>query len=108
MNPAEQYILNQNEPYQSILLQLQSIVKAIAPNAELLFKWQIPFYFNNGIPICFLNQSKDYVDLGFWHYDKMEKYSEFFVDTNRKYVRSLRFQSVEDINDDIIIYVLQR
>ena len=79
MNPAEAYILKQNEPYRSILLQLQSIIGALAPDGELLYKWRLPFYFANGIPLCFLNQSKDYVDLGFWHHDKMYKFNEDFV-----------------------------
>ncbi|WP_426431018.1 DUF1801 domain-containing protein [Winogradskyella sp. HB-48] len=108
MHPAEAYILKQEEPYKSILLQLQSITEAIVPNAELLYKWRIPFYYNNGIPICFLNQSKDYVDLAFWHFEKLEKYTEYFIDTNRKYVRSLRYKSVDDINDEVIVYVLEK
>lgn len=108
MHPAEAYILKQEEPYKTILLQLQSIIEAVAPAAELFYKWRIPFYYNNGIPLCFLNQSKDYVDLAFWHFDQLEKYSEYFVDANRKSVRSLRYRSVEDINDEIVVYVLQK
>jgi hypothetical protein len=108
LNPSEAYILKQEEPYKSILLQLQVIIEAVLPNPELLYKWRIPFYYNNGIPICFLNQSKDYVDFAFWHFEKLEKYTEHFIDTNRKSIRSLRFKSVEDINDEVIIYVLEK
>lgn len=107
MNPAEEYILKQEEPYKSILLQLQTIIEACAPNTELLCKWRIPFYYCNGIPLCYLNQSKDYVDLAFWHGDKIKKYREHFVTTNRKSVTSLRFKSVEDINDEVMAYVIQ-
>lgn len=53
MKPAEAYILNQKEPYRSILLQLQSIIEAVAPNTQLLYKWRIPFYYCNNIPLCF-------------------------------------------------------
>lgn len=108
MNPAEAYILNNKEPYKSILLQLQAVVEAVAPNAELLYKWRIPFYYCNGIPLCYFNQSKDYVDLAFWHFDTMDKYTEHFVDANRKSIRSLRYKSVEDIKDDVIVYVLKK
>jgi len=108
LNPAEIYILNQKEPYKSILLQLQAIIEAVAPNAELLFKWRIPFYYCNGIPLCYLNQSKDYVDLAFWHFDKMDRYTEHFIATNRKSVRSLRFKTTDAINDAIIVYVLKQ
>ena len=108
MNPAETYILRQEEPFKSILMQLQTIIEAVAPDAELLYKWKIPFYYNNGIPLCFLNQSKDYVDFAFWHYDKMNRYVDQFIDANRKSIRSLRFKTVEDINDEIVVYVLQK
>jgi len=108
LNPAETYILKQEEPYKSILMQLQTIIEAVAPDAELLYKWKIPFYYNNGIPLCFLNQSKDYVDFAFWHYDKMDKYVDQFIDANRKSIRSLRFKTVEDIDDEIVVYVLQK
>lgn len=108
MNPAEAYILKQEEPYQSILLQLQAIIEAVVPNAELLYKWRIPFYYSKGIPICFLNQSKDYVDLAFWHFDQMDQHTEHFIDANRKSIRSLRFKSVEDINDEVLVYVLEK
>ena len=108
MNPAEAYILKQEEPYKSILLQLQAVIEAVLPNSELLYKWRIPFYYHDGIPICFLNKSKDYVDLAFWHFDKLEKYTEHYIDANRKSIRSLRFKSVDDINDEVIVYVLQK
>ncbi len=106
MNPAEAYIINQDEPYRSILLHLKSIIEAVVPEAELLFKWKIPFYFYNGIPLCFLNQSKDYVDLGFWHRDEMMEFTELFENSNRKTVTSLRYKSVQDILDEPIVYVL--
>ena len=108
MNPAEAYILKQTEPYKSILLQLQAIVQAVSPNSELLYKWRIPFYYCNGIPLCYFNQSKDYVDLAFWHFDRMDEFTEYFVDANRKSIRSLRYKSIDDINEEVIIYVLQK
>lgn len=108
MHPAEHYILNQRFPYKTILLQLQSVIKSVVPQAELFYKWKIPFYYYQDKPLCFLNQSKNYVDFGFWHHEQMDQYTEFFVSTNRKTVRSLRYQSIEDINDEILIYVLQR
>lgn len=108
LNPAEAYILKQEEPFKSILLQLQAIIEAVVPSAEMLYKWRIPFFYNDGIPICYLNHSKNYVDFAFWHFEQMEKYTEHFVDANRKSIRSLRYKSVEDINDEVIVYVLQK
>ncbi|WP_179344011.1 DUF1801 domain-containing protein [Winogradskyella ursingii] len=108
MNPAEVYILKQPEPYKSILLQLQSIIEAVAPKPELLYKWRLPFYYANGIPLCYLNQSKDYVDFAFWHGKHMEKYKTHYVTENRKSVMSLRYKSVEEIDDEVIVYVIQK
>ncbi len=108
MNPAEAYILKQDEPYRSILLQLQTIIEAVVPEAELLYKWKIPFYYANGMPLCFLNKSKDYVDFAFWHRDQLQEYNTLFVTTNRKTVTSLRYKNVDDINDEVIVYVLKR
>ena len=96
MNPAEVYILKQEEPFRSILLQLQSVILAIAPQAELLYKWRIPFYYCNGIPLCYLNKSKDYVDLVFWHGKQLDKYKIKFVVAYRKSVMSLRYKTLED------------
>ena len=108
LNPSEAYILKQEEPFRSIFFHLQAIIEAVAPNTELLFKWRIPFYYCNGIPLCYLNQSKDYVDLAFWHFDKMNEFTEHFVDANRKSIRSLRYKAVEDINDAVVVYVIQK
>lgn len=108
MNPAEDYILRQKEPFKSILLQLQSIVEAVAPNSELLFKWHLPFYYCNDIPLCYFNQSKDYVDLAFWHGERLGAYKSHFVTEKRKSVMSLRYKSVEDIDDEVVVYVIEQ
>ncbi len=90
------------------MLQLQAIIEAVVPDAEMLYKWRIPFYYANDKPLCFLNQSKDYVDVGFWHRDKLTEYTEYFVTTNRKTVTSLRYKSVDDIKDEVLVYVLRK
>lgn len=108
LKPAEAYILEQAEPFRSILLNLQAIIEATLPYANLLYKWRLPFYYNGKLPVCYLNQSKNYVDLAFWHGDKLEMYHEHFITTNRKAVSSLRYSQVEDINDEVVIYVLQQ
>jgi hypothetical protein len=107
LNPAEVYILKQYEPFRSILLDLKSIIEAVIPEIELHYKWKIPFFMLGKKPICYLNQSKDYVDFCFWHSEIMEQYSEFFVKEKRKVVASLRYKSKTDVNDAVLIYVLE-
>ena len=110
MNPAENYILNQPEPYRSILLHLQVAIEATIPEAKLLYKYKIPFYYLNKKPFCYLNAShkKQFVDLGFWKGNKIQIHQEYLVTENRKMMVSLRYNTIDDINDTILIEVLKK
>ncbi len=106
MNPAQEYMLRQSEPFKGILLYLQVIIEKSVAGVELRYKYKIPFYYLEGRPFCYLNQSKDYVDLGIWnaahlsvHLDKMET-------AGRKMMRSLRYRNLEEIDLDVLEAVL--
>jgi len=109
MKPAENYILNQPEPYKSILLHLQILIEANFPEVDLQFKWKIPFYYLNNKPFCYLNAShkKQFVDVAFWVSAHLTKYQEHLVSENRKVVKSLRYFSIEDINEEVLLSVLK-
>ena len=107
MNPAEAYILHQPEPYKSILLHLQLLIEHSFPDVQLKYKWRIPCYYLGTRPICYLNQSKDYVDVGFWHSAHLTKYTEFMVSEKRKVVKSMRYKTLDDIDDEIFIAILK-
>lgn len=107
MNPAEAYILKQREPFKSILLELQLLIETTIPEVELKYKWRIPCYYIGKKPICYLNQSKDYVDVGIWHSAHLTKFDDYLVSDKRKVVKSLRYRSLEDINDAIFIAILK-
>ncbi|GAB7257053.1 DUF1801 domain-containing protein [Polaribacter sp. OB-PA-B3] len=108
MKPAEEYILNQPEPFMSILLHLQILIESSFPNVDLQFKWKIPFYYLNEKPFCYLNPSKKkgYVDVAFWVSAHLTKYNEHLISENRKVVKSLRYFKIEDINEEILLSVL--
>lgn len=110
MNPAEDYILNQPEPYRSILMYLQVVIEHTLPEAELKYKWRIPCYYINNKPICYLNAShkKGFVDVGFWHAAHLsKKYETYLVREKRKLVKSLRYKTLEEIEDAILISILK-
>ncbi len=108
MNPAEAYILKQSEPYKSILMHLQVLIEHALPNADLRYKWRIPCYYVVKKPICYLNQSKDYVDVGFWNSAHLsEKWDAYLISEKRKVVKSLRYKSLNEINDKIFISILK-
>ena len=104
MKPAEEYILNQPELYRDIILNLQVIIEKELPDAVLLFKWKIPFYYLNGKPFCFLNASHKgkYVDLAFNKGYQLQQHLEFLVGEKRNTFKSLRYFSIEDINVTVL------
>ncbi|APY00940.1 uncharacterized protein DUF1801 [Lacinutrix venerupis] len=110
MNPAEAYILNQPEPYRAMLLHVQVIIEHTIPEVELKYKWRIPCYYVGKKPICYLNASHkhEFVDVAFWHSNYITKYTEHLFSEKRKVVKSLRYKSLEDIKDAILISVLQQ
>lgn len=107
MNPSEEYILKQPEPFKSILLHLQSIIELTVPEVDLKYRYKIPFYYINGKPFVYMNQSKDYVDLGFWHASKITVHLDKMTTAGRKVMKSLRYYSLEEIDNDVLIAVLQ-
>lgn len=107
MNPAENYILSQPEPFRSILLHLQSVIEQTVPEVDLKFKYKIPFYYLQGKPYCYLNQSKNYVDLGFWNAAHLTVHLEHMTTAGRKIMRSLRYTSLKEIDHTILEEVLK-
>lgn len=110
MNPSEEYILNQTEPYRSILLHLQVVIEATLPEAELLYKYKIPFYYLHTKPFCYLNAShkKQFVDLGFWKGNQIKIHESHLVTENRKKMVSLRYKSLEKMDDKVLVDVLEK
>ncbi|CAZ96867.1 DUF1801 domain-containing protein [Zobellia galactanivorans] len=107
MNPAENYILDQPEPFRGILLHLQSVIERTVPDVDLKFKYKIPFYYINGSPFCYLNQSKNYIDLGFWKAAHLTVHQELMITEGRKVMKSLRYTSLESVNDSVLTEVLK-
>jgi hypothetical protein len=109
MKPAEAFILEQPEPFKSILMHLQILIETSFSEGDLQFKWKMPFYYLNNKPLCYLNPSKKkgYVDVGFYANNEFKKFNEFVISDNRKVVKSLRYTKVSDINAEVLISVLE-
>lgn len=108
MKPAEEFILQQEEPFKAILLHLQLLIETNFPDVELQYKWKIPVYYLNGHQLCYLNVSrkKGYVDVGFWAKNILQGFNAFLISDGRKVVKSLRYFSIENINEEILLQVL--
>ena len=109
MNPSEVYILKQPEPYRSILLHIQVMVETTIPEVELFYKYKIPFYYYKKRPLCFLNAShkKQFVDICFVRGNQISIHQEQLVTEKRKVMASLRYKSLEEIDDVLLIKVLK-
>ena len=107
MNPAEAYILDQAEPYKTILLLLQSLIEQNVPGVLLRYKYRIPFYYLEGKPFCYLNQSGDYVDLGFYNAARLTRHTDKMETRGRKVMKSLRYRNVEEIDVAVLTEVLE-
>ncbi|MEX0314253.1 MAG: DUF1801 domain-containing protein [Allomuricauda sp.] len=108
MNPAESYILDQSEPFKSILLQLQVLIESTVPQVELKYKYRIPFYYLEGKPFCYLNvpKKKAYVDVGFWSAAHLSVHLDKMITEGRKVMKSLRYATLEDIDAEILMAIL--
>jgi len=108
LKPAENYIINQPEPYRDILLFLQIVVEKTIPELELKYKYKIPFYYLNGKPFCYFNAShkRKFVDVGFCKGNQVEIYKEYLVSEKRKKMTSLRYTNLAEIDNQILVGVL--
>lgn len=109
MNPAEEYILNQEEPFKSILLQLQVLVETTVPEVKLDFKYRLPFYYLKDKPFCYFNASKKkgYVDLCLWNSAHLTIHLDKLVTDGRKVMKSLRYFQVDEIEGEVVVELLK-
>lgn len=107
MNPAEAYILRQEEPFRTLLLQLQFLIEQNVPGVVLKYKYRIPFYYLNDKPFCYLNQSRDYVDLGFARAAWLTRHTDKMETRGRKVMKSIRYRRPEEIEPSVLLEVLE-
>jgi len=111
LNPTETYLLNQREPYQSIMLYVRSVILKALPSIEEKYNYGIPFYHHNKKPLCYLNILKgtNFVDVAFVQGVFLEEdFPELRNYNNRKQVRSLQVKSLEDFDEMLFVKLLNQ
>ena len=108
MKPTEAYILKQPEIYQAMMLHVISVVEQELDASELLFKWGIPYLYYKKKPFCYLapNRKKGFLDVGFAKGFQLKRNQETLVDEKRNTVKSLRYFSIEEIDNTVLIDVI--
>jgi len=109
MKPAEDYILNQPQPYRSILLHLQAVIEHTIPEIKLQFKYKIPFYYYMGKPFVYLNAThkRGYVDVAFMKGYQLKMHLNCLDGESRTLVKSLHYQSLEAIDNEVLVDLLK-
>lgn len=108
MKPTEAYILHQPEQYQAMMLHVLAVVEQELSQSELLFKWGIPYMYYKKKPFCYLapNRKKGFLDVGFAKGFQLKRNQETLVDEKRNTVKSLRYFSIEEIDNTVLIDVI--
>lgn len=110
MTASEEYIFNQQEPFQSIMLRVRAIIFNTVPIIEEKLNYKIPFYNYNNKPVLYLNVLKNtnYVDIAFVQGILLEdSYPQLKNYKNRKQVRSLQIKSLTEFNEQMFAQLLQ-
>ncbi len=110
MNPVEQYLYHQKEPYQSIMLYVRSVILKTLPKIEEKYSYKIPFYHHNKKPMCYLNilKATSYVDVAFVQgIFLQDKFPQLKNKNNRKQVRSIQVKSLEDFDELMFVALLK-
>lgn len=91
------------------MLHLISVFEREIPELELLFKWGIPCFYYKKKVFCYLNSSpkKGFVDAGFFKGFQLKVNQDFLVSEKRTTVKSLRYFSLESINNKVLEDVIQ-
>ena len=110
MKPADLYILNQPENYRNILFHIIAVVENTLPEVTLEYKWRIPYFYYKKKPFCFLNVShkRGYVDVAFNKgFQLKDNLDSLIAGDARNTFKSLRYFSLEEINNDVLISVIE-
>ena len=111
MKPVENYILNQQEPYQSIMLYVRSVILKTLPEVTERFSYKIPFYNIGKKPMLYLNILKgtNYVDVAFVQGVLLEDEFPILKNyNNRMQVRSVQVKSLEDFDELEFVNLLKK
>lgn len=110
MNPIEQHIYSQKEPYQRIMLYVRSVILKTIPAVEEKYSYRIPFFNVFNKPMLYLNVLKgtNFVDVAFVQGIILEeKYPQLQNYNNRKQVRSIQVKSLEDFDELMFVQLLK-
>ena len=105
MSPGEAYILDLEEPQQSILAYLHQLLMA-QPEVSSKIRYKIPFYSRKSW-ICYTNPRGGGLELAFIQGTELSNEQGLLEARGRKMVTGVVFNSVDDIPEAALLEVIQ-
>ncbi|MBE2208610.1 MAG: DUF1801 domain-containing protein [Saprospiraceae bacterium] len=105
MDACTDFIYEQEEPAQSIMLALHELLTAF-PEISCKIRYKIPFYYRKSW-VCYLNPLKNKgVELVFIHGGRLSNVQGILDAKGRKMVAGIAFSSVDEIDADVVLEIL--
>lgn len=98
MNAVQSYIANRPKSQAQIMNVLRSMILDIGPHIQEKISYTVPFFYFFG-PLCYLSPKLDGVYIGFVHGHQLDHGHGLLEKMNRKYVRSIHFYSLVDLEE---------
>ena len=95
---VQQFILNQPEPIQQIMVILRSWIRDLGPHTQEKISYKIPYFYFYG-HLCYLNPLKEGVDLSFTKGYELEDEHKLLEFRGRKHIKSITFFSVAEVEE---------
>jgi hypothetical protein len=101
---TDEYIHRQSKQNQAILLHLIAVFEKEIPELDMRFKWGMPYFYYRRKPFCYfaVNAKRDFVDAGFAKGFQLIRNQEVLVSENRNTVKSLRYFSLNSVDNAIL------
>ena len=100
---VDTYFFSKDDKFTKLLFMLRAIIIQSDSKIVETIKYNIPFYVYKK-NLCYINVVKDkYVDLGFVDGFKLpNNYNKLVAGNNRKLMKSLRFLSIDDFDEEVV------
>ena len=92
------------------MLHIVSVIENTIPEVTLEYKWTVPYFYYKKKPFCYLNASHKhhFVDVGFAKGFQLKQNQQYLVaDNGRNTVKSLRYYSLDEVDNEVLISVLK-
>ena len=109
MNPVEEHIFRQTEPYQSMMLYVRDVLKTTLPTVVEKYSFRLPFYHYNKKSLLYKNvlRGTNFLDIAFMDGAILEtKFPQLKDHNNRKRVRSIQYKSIEEIDTALLQQII--